>query len=90
MGNIDDARRVATDMLRQAGDETGARVLERAGECVHFGKVLLDHSPHPHLQQERWDHVAYLDPAWAEAEVERAHGEALQMEQKRARYEDDE
>lgn len=30
MSAIDDARRVAADLLRQAGDETGARVVENA------------------------------------------------------------
>lgn len=83
MSTIDDARRVAADMLRQAGDEAGARVLERAGEVRHGVEValtaaLLHHRP-ASPTQALFDLLAYLDPAWAEAEVERAHGEAVEM-----------
>lgn len=91
MHNIDEARRVAADLLREAGDEMGARVLEKAG-------VLLDHLHHARTnytsayRDRQWAfHLcAYLEPAWADAEVERAHGEAVEMEAARARYGDDE
>lgn len=78
--DIEKARAVAADMLRQAGDETGARVLERAG-------VLLDHLDHARTdytaayrdRQWAFDLLAYLDPEGAKAELLRAHGKALAM-----------
>lgn len=82
MVSIDDARRVAADLLRQAGDETGARVLERVDEVKR--ELLHSCSDWSGIVHEAGDLLAYLDPVWAAAEVERAHGEALAMHRQRS------
>lgn len=80
MTDIEKARAVAADLLRQAGDETGARVLERAVQlikCAHGARVHLPWAFD--TKQEAFDLCAYLDPEWAKAEVERARVQALEM-----------
>lgn len=77
-GEVWEARRVAADMLRQAGDETGARVLERAGQLISKAHCHVPRATLGEVQRD-WDLCAYLDPAWAKAEVERARVEAVEM-----------
>lgn len=87
MSNADEARRVAADMLRQAGDETGARVLELVPTLWGVGVAAFSGSPAgSNVEKSAWDVLASLDPAWAEAEVERAWDEALEMERVRRTY----
>lgn len=86
--DIEKARAVAADLLRQAGDETGARVLERAGRVQFAAGYALEMARDDGRRdtaQLFWDLCAYLDPAWAKAELERARAEALEMHEARKR-----
>lgn len=80
----EEARAVAADLLRQAGDEQGARVLERAGELKRYAHEARSLVRFPAEQQKLFDLCAYLDPTWAADEVDWVHGEALETHRQRS------